>query len=90
MCVCVCVCVCVCYVTQVHIDEINTSYCYTFLGVVTTSPDTFTLPSGTGIDNPAILWVCHEGVCRFGQWVSFDIVICLLVDGCLLAGLVPW
>ena len=90
LCVRMHVCVCVCYVTQVHIDEINNRFISTRLGVVTTSPDTFTLPGCSLISNPAVLCVCDCGVLRFGQWVSFDIVICLLVDGCLLAGLVPW
>ena len=76
--------------TQVHIDEINTTYDYNPLGVVTASPDTFFLPTDFMTPDPAVLCVCHNELWRFGQLVSFDIVMCLSVDGCLLAGLVPW
>ena len=64
-------CVCVCDVPQVHIDETDNMHDYTVLGVVTASPDTFTLPHDSLVPNPAVVTVWPDGVYRFGQMVRF-------------------
>ena len=67
-------CVCVCllrHVIQVHVDETNSKGIFTQLGVVTASPDTFTLPRVSWDPNPAVVCVCYVGVYRFGQKVRF-------------------
>ena len=55
---------------QVHIDETD-MYGYTVLGVVTASPDTFTLHRDFLAANPAVVSVWADGVWRFGRWVRF-------------------
>ena len=58
--------------SQVRVDETKVSdlLCYTQLGVVTSSPDTFTLLTDSFTLQPAVLCVCSGGVYRFGQEVS--------------------
>ena len=56
---------------QVHIDETDNVDDYTVLGVVTASPDTFTLPGSFLVPNPAVVSVWPYGVFRFGQEVRF-------------------
>ena len=76
MCVCVCVYVRVCvrerHVSQVRVDETKDLglFSVTRLGVVTASPDTFTLLTDSCTLHPAVLCVYSGGVCRFGQEVS--------------------
>ena len=58
--------------SQVRVDETKVSdlLCYTQLGVVTASPDTFTLLTDSCTLHPAVLCVYSGGVYRFGQGVS--------------------
>ena len=70
MCVCVCVCV-LRHVIQVHVDETDSKGSYIQLGVVTASPNTFTLPRDSWDLNSAVVCVFDDGVRRFGQEVRF-------------------
>ena len=56
---------------QVHIDETDNRYNYAVLGVVTASPDTFTLPRSSLVPDPAVVSVWPGGVFHFGQMVRF-------------------
>ncbi|XP_070176284.1 neuralized-like protein 4 [Littorina saxatilis] len=64
---------------QVQINEVDNSnsYSYTFLGMVTKSPDTFTLPNTFFSPHPAALCVTPVCVCIFGdtkreEWSVLD------------------
>ena len=55
--------------TQVRIDESNNSYSETLLGVVTNSPDTFTLPEHFLSPMPDVLCVASYIGFIFGEQV---------------------
>ncbi|XP_070176282.1 tripartite motif-containing protein 2-like [Littorina saxatilis] len=52
---------------QVQINEVNNNYSRTYLGVVTKSPDTFTLPGTFSDPHPAVLGVTPYDVRIFGD-----------------------
>ncbi|KAK7094664.1 neuralized-like protein 4 [Littorina saxatilis] len=55
-------------VVQVQINEIDINYYNTYLGVVTKSPDTFTLPDTFTDPDPAALCVGSDRIVVFGAW----------------------
>ena len=89
VCACACVCVCVC-VWQVRIDERNTCYWRgaTWLGVVTSSPDTVSLPQHFRRPPPYVLCVGPFVRFVFGQEVRAWCLLNWL--GCLLVRFMGW